>query len=462
MFGIKKDLNIHFIGIGGIGMSGIANVLLNLGYNVSGSDINRNENIEKLEVAGAKIFHGHHEANIDHVQLVVYSSAIDNKNPEIKKAKELKIPIVKRAEMLAELMRVRYGIAIAGSHGKTTTTSFVSTIFNKLDQKPTCVVGGVVKNLGSQSIKGDGQYLIAEADESDGSFLFLNPIMSVITNVDNDHLDYYGTEEKIKEAFVEFSNKIPFYGRTAINANDKNSCELIKNLRRPYVTFGLAHKKSCVENLDYAATDIVFKEDETLFSVIHEGKCYKTSIALSGDHNVQNALAAIAISHQVGLKLEDICRALKDFSGVGRRFEMLHDGNFTVVDDYGHHPTEIRATIETARVRFPDKKLVVVFEPHRYTRTKDFWEEFSHSFSLVDEVYIAPIYPASEKPITGITSENLIKDINKADHNANEIDLNNGLTDLFDKYASTNTVLLSLGAGSISKLTRVKLNEWKS
>lgn len=463
MFGINKDLKIHFIGIGGIGMSGIAEILLKLGYSVSGSDINENANVVKLKDLGVTIFKGHHEDNIEGVQIVVYSSAINYENPEIVKAMDLKIPIIKRAEMLAELMRLKFGLAVAGSHGKTTTTSFLSTIFKNLDQKPTCIVGGIVKNLGSQALHGESQYLIAEADESDGSFLFLNPIMSVITNIDNDHLDYYKTEENIKKAFCEFANKVPFYGVVVVNGNDKNSVELIKDLRRPYVVYAVDGIKTYSEEVDYLAKDISYSEEGSSFVLSHDNQEHKISLNLAGDHNVQNALGAIAISHRANLSLDKICSAISDFEGVGRRFEILYkQDNFVVVDDYGHHPTELMATINTAKAKYKDKKVVVVFEPHRYTRTKEFWSEFIDCFKDVEKAYIAPIYAASEQSIPGIDSTNLVYGINEKYKNAQGLSDWDELLGLFNDYQSEKVVLLSMGAGSISKITREMIEKWKS
>jgi len=463
MFGINKSLKIHFIGIGGIGMSGIAQVLVNLGYCVSGSDINENENVLNLKEQGVTIHKGHDASNISGVQIVVYSSAINYDNPEFKTAIEQQIPIIKRAEMLAELMRLKYGIAIAGSHGKTTTTSFVSTIFEKCDQRPTCIVGGIVKNLGGQAVSGDSEYLIAEADESDGSFLFLNPIMSVITNIDNDHMDYYKTEDNIKQAFEEFANKIPFYGVVALNANDKNSSNLIGKLRKPHCTYGISKLETYVDDVDFLAIDIKYSEEDTCFTLVHKEQKYPVCISLSGDHNIQNALAAIAISHKVGLSLENVCRAISSFQGVGRRFEILFNNNkFVLVDDYGHHPTELKATINTAKTRYPNKKIVVVFEPHRFSRTKEFWNEFIDCFKDVEKAHLAPIYPASEKPIVGIDSKNLVNSINEKFSNAQELTNWGELEDLFETYENQDVVLLSMGAGSISKTTREKMSKWKA
>ncbi len=461
MFGIKKDIGIHFIGIGGIGMSGIANVLLSLGYKVSGSDLNRNPNVEKLEERGAKIFIGHKANNIDESQLIVVSSAINEKNPEIVQAKENGKPIIKRAEMLAELMRLKFGIAVAGSHGKTTTTSFLSTILQHLQLRPTCIVGGVVKNLGGQAIHGDSEYLVAEADESDGSFLFLNPIMSVITNIDNDHMDFYQTEENIKAAFEEFANKVPFYGCVAVNLTDKNSVELIDKLRRRHITYGIKGKNIGNEYCQYSADKINYDEDGSHFTLLHDGNSYTVSIALSGEHNVLNALAAIAVAHQLELDLNEICSAISEFEGVGRRFELLsHVNKLIIVDDYGHHPTELRATIQTAKVRYPNKNIVAIFEPHRFSRTKEFWDEFVDCFSEVKRVYIAPIYAASEQSIPGINSEKLVTDINNKYENAVLLTEWQELDNIFDKYIDTDTVILSMGAGSISKATRKVVEEW--
>jgi UDP-N-acetylmuramate--alanine ligase len=461
MFGINKELKIHFIGIGGIGMSGIAEILINLGYHVSGSDITTNPNTEKLKSKGAEIFLGHKSENIKNVQLIVYSSAIDETNPEIMQARDQGLPIIKRAEMLAELMRLKFGVAIAGSHGKTTTTSFLSTILKELDYKPTCIVGGVVKNLGGHALKGDSQYLIAEADESDGSFLFLNPIMSIITNIDNDHLDYYKTVENIEKAFEEFANKVPFYGHVAININDAKSRKLRDKIRRPYVTYGVFEEGSEEEKPEYYASNIIFTENGTSFDVHHKEEKVEANITLAGEHNVLNALSAIVIAHKLESNLACICSAIKHFEGVGRRFELLYNNEkMVVVDDYGHHPTEVLATLQTAKDKYPNKKIIAVFEPHRFSRTKEFWNEFRDSFENVEKAYIAPIYAASENPILGITSDNLVADINKQFKNAELLPNWGKLPNIFEQYKNENVIILSMGAGSISKMTRQKLEEW--
>lgn len=456
MFGIDRELKIHFVGIGGIGMSGIAEILINLGYSVSGSDISQNANVQKLKSLGATIFNEHIASNIDDVQILVYSSAIKKDNPEIMKAVELKIPIIQRAEMLAELMRLKFGIAVAGSHGKTTTTSFLSTILKECKLNPTCIVGGIVKNLGGHALKGDSEYLVAEADESDGSFLYLNPIMSVITNIDNDHLDYYKTEEKLEQAFEDFVNKAPFYGKVALNIEDKKSKELISKIKRPYLTYGLSSKA------EYYASDIVFNADGSEFNVNFNGEKFRTKISLSGEHNVLNALSAIAIAHQLKLSLGEICEAIAKFEGVGRRFEIIHNEDFIVVDDYGHHPTEIAATLKTAKQKYPDRNIVSIFEPHRFTRTQEHWDDFVNSFSEVSKVYVAPIYAASEKQIEDITSEKLVKAIDEKFGNAEFMQSWDKIEELFEVGKKENLVILGLGAGSISKVMRTKVEKWIS
>jgi UDP-N-acetylmuramate--alanine ligase len=463
MFGINKNLKIHFIGIGGIGMSGIAEILLNLGYQVSGSDLNESANTIKLQKQGAQIFKGHLKENIQEVQLVVYSSAINEQNPEIIEARELNIPIIKRAEMLAELMRLKYGIAVAGSHGKTTTSSFLATILHKMNYRPTSIIGGIVKNLGGHAIKGESEYLIAEADESDGSFLYLNPIMSIITNIDNDHLDYYKTQENIEAAFTEFANKVPFYGVVAINAHDEKSIELLNNLRRPSTTFGIKDEHTVLEEVDYIASNIEFTENGSSFYVEVNGEKEKATITLAGKHNVLNALGAIAIAHKVSGKLKEVCDSIAEFEGVGRRFENLYQNEkFIVVDDYAHHPTEITATIDTAKSKYPLKKIVAVFEPHRYSRTKEHWHEFINCFKHVDQVYITPIYAASEVPIEYIDSEILVKNINEKYQNADYFPSWNNLPSIFEKFKDSDVILLSMGAGSISKATREQIEQWTS
>lgn len=452
MFGINKNLKLHFIGIGGIGMSGIAEVLLNLGYKVSGSDISESDTVVRLKSLGAEIHLGHSEKNVTDVQLIVYSSAINNSNPEFAYGQKNNIPLIKRAEMLAELMRLKFGIAVAGSHGKTTTTSFVATILNELKYDPTHIIGGVVSNLGGNARKGDGEFLVAEADESDGSFLYLNPIMSVVTNIDNDHLDYYQNEDNLLNAFEEFVNKVPFYGMVCLNGHDQKIANLINHIKRPYVTFGLKDEKIATNSLDYIASSVVETELGTSFDVSNKEVKEHFEISLIGKHNVLNALGAIALCHSLGIDLKDISKVISNFKGVARRLEQVYQANdLIVIDDYAHHPTELMATIGTIRNRFQNHKLVVVFEPHRYTRTQNFWKEFVESFDNANQVFILPIYPASEKPIDYIDSEILAKHINERNLNATYINSHSEISEIIKENLDKKSVILTLGAGPISK-----------
>src|SRR5690554_1002456 len=452
MLGWLKQTKLHFIGIGGIGMSGIAEVLLGYGYQVSGSDLNSSAVTKKLESKGAKIFYEHVGTNVEDADLIIYSSAINHQNPEVIRAKELGIPLIRRAEMLAELMRLKYGIAIAGSHGKTTTTSMVASIFNASSFDATHIIGGIVNHLGGNARKGDGEFLIAEADESDGSFLYLNPIMAVLTNVDNDHLDHYGSVDKIKEAFSEFVNKVPFYGRVALNANDEASVELKNEVKRSIVWYGYDSKDI---PLYYEAKNIKLSASGSFFDLYHKDQfVMNVESHLLGMHNVSNTLAAIAICHEAGINWDDIHKGLKDFRGVGRRLEKIWEkDSFVVFDDYGHHPTEVTATIQALK-DVDERPLTVVFEPHRYSRTQSFWQEFHDCFKGVDEIFISPIYPASEQPITGITSEELVSSMKKQGYQASFISSLDEMSKLIDERKNDQRIFLSLGAGAISKKIR--------
>lgn len=452
MLGWLKQTKLHFIGIGGIGMSGIAEVLLSYGYQVSGSDLNSSAVTKRLEEKGAKIFYEHVATNVENADLIIYSSAINHQNPEVIRAKELGIPLIRRAEMLAELMRLKYGIAVAGSHGKTTTTSIIASIFNVANLDATYIIGGIVHHLGGNAKKGDGQYLIAEADESDGSFLYLNPIMAALTNVDNDHLDHYGSVDKIKDAFCEFVNKVPFYGRVALNANDNPSVALKDQIKRTVVWYGF----DCPEmQLEYEAKNIKLSASGSSFELHSNGKFVDViETHLIGLHNISNTLAAIATCHETGIEWEAIKRGLSDFKGVGRRLEKIWENDsFIVFDDYGHHPTEVLATIKALQ-DVDDRPLTVVFEPHRYTRTQNFWEEFNDCFKNVDEVFISPIYAASEKPIEGISSEVLVESMRSRGYKASFISSLDEMKSLIQERQNQKRIFLSLGAGSISKKVR--------
>ncbi len=452
MLGWLKTTKLHFIGIGGIGMSGIAEVLLDLGYSVSGSDLNASSVTDNLKKKGATIFVGHAVSNVEEATLVIYSSAIDPKNPEFARAQQLKIPMIRRAEMLAELMRLKFGIAVAGSHGKTTTTSLIATIFQEAKKDATHIIGGIVSNLGGNARKGDGEFLIAEADESDGSFLLLNPIMAAITNIDDDHLDFYGTKEKVVEAFVEFVNKLPFYGRVALNANDKPSLSIKGLIKRPMVWYGI---ETDLEEVDYVAKNVLINASGTTYDLYFQGKKLTTiRTPMWGMHNVSNSLAAIAMSHQAEIDLELIKSGLMKFQGVGRRLEKLYEKDkFLVIDDYGHHPTEVMATISSLK-SVDERPLCVVFEPHRFSRTQNFWKEFQQCFEGVDELYLTPIYAASEQPIPGITTEALVNEMKKNGKKVYFLSGLEGMKSLLEERKSQNCLFLTLGAGAISKKIR--------
>jgi UDP-N-acetylmuramate--alanine ligase len=456
MLKTKSNILVHFVGIGGIGMSGIAEVLLSLGYKVSGSDVSDSPNIEKLKKLGAQVFIGHNGSNCLDATVMVYSSAINESNPEIRYAKKNNIPLMRRAEMLAELMRLKHGLAVAGTHGKTTTTSFLATILQESDFDPTYIIGGVVKNLDGHAKVGEGKYLVAEADESDGSFLLLNPIMSIITNIDNDHLDHYGSEEKLEEAFLEFANSVPFYGHCFLNYDDPKIKKLITKMRKPFVTFGMSEDETS-EPPNYWAQNVSHSELSSSFELYLDGeKVCQMTVPLPGDHNILNALGAIAMTHQMGLDLKLIQRSIKKFDGVGRRFQKLFDNKkMKVVDDYGHHPTEIRETVKTALSVAQGQDVIVVFEPHRYTRTRDCWKDFLHCFNGIKKLYVAPIYAASEKSLPGISTQGLVADINRLHPNLSvEISDMHELGGILKKYAKKDCYVLTMGAGSIGRVVR--------
>jgi len=455
MFATKENVKIHFVGIGGIGMSGIAEVLLSLGYEITGSDISDSKTVEKLRKLGAKIGIGHKRENAAGATVMVYSSAIDTSNPEIQLAKEINIPLMKRAEMLAELMRLKYGLAIAGTHGKTTTTSFLATILQESKFDPTYIIGGVVSNLDGHAKVGGGEFLVAEADESDGSFLLLNPIMSVVTNIDFDHMDHYETEEKLLESFVRFINKVPFYGLCAVNIHDENIKRILKLVKKPWVTFGV--RESDPEVADFEARKIKYLDFYSEYELYYKNKKVQDiKICLPGRHNVLNSLGAIALAYNMGVSFDLIANSIDKFIGVGRRFQLLYKENdFELLDDYAHHPTEISTTLKTLKDTRKDSKIVVIFEPHRFTRTRDCWEQFLHCFNDADEVYIAPVYAASEKEILGISSDRLVEDINHLHPDLaaklNSVEL---LKDVVSKHRKNKATVITLGAGSIGKIVR--------
>ncbi len=402
----RKTKHIHFVGIGGIGMSGIAELLLNLGYKVSGSDLNGSAITEKLSKLGGVIYKGHQGEWMEGADVVVTSSAISSTNPEVVRAKETNVPVIMRAEMLAELMRLKkYGIAIAGSHGKTSTTSMVSWMLASAGLDPTVVIGGKVDALGGNAKMGGSEYLVAEADESDGSFLKLSPVVEVITNIDLEHLDFYRDIEHIKSTFLEFIDKIPFYGAVVICLDDLNIADILPLIKKRTITYGLTPQA------DIYADDIVWQDGRILFTVNDaSGKRGRISIAPPGIHNVYNALAVVCVGLELELSFEKIQAGLQGYAGVQRRMQLKGEiGGITIVDDYGHHPTEIRATLEAIKEAWPRKRLVVLFQPHRYSRTQGLFKEFQTCFHKADYLIMSDIYAASEEPIPGVTGESLLE-----------------------------------------------------
>ncbi len=457
IFKVKNNITVHFIGIGGIGMSGIAEVILKMGYSVTGSDIAESKNVLRLKTLGAKINIGHAAENIRNPTIVVFSSAINDDNREFQEAKRCNIPIMRRAEMLAELMRLKKGIAIAGTHGKTTTTSFLATILKEVGFDPTYIIGGIVHNLEGHAQVGKGEYIVAEADESDGSFLLLNPVLSVVTNIDSDHLDYYGSEAKLHQSFLEFINKVPFYGLCAFNAHNDILMGMIPQIRRPWSLFGIVGVSN-EEKVDFLAKNIKQQEDYTSFDLFYKAEFQENiKIKLFGRHNILNALGAIAMAYHLGISFKDIGKAIVHFEGVGRRFQsVFKTKNIEMIDDYAHHPTAIASTLETLRNK-TDKKIIVVFQPHRYSRTQQCWKSFLHCFNQADEVFLLPIYAASEKQIKGITAASLSRDINRLHPELTKcIGEVEELSDYFKQLEAQKkqAVIISVGAGSVGRLTK--------
>ncbi|GIK24945.1 MAG: UDP-N-acetylmuramate--L-alanine ligase [Betaproteobacteria bacterium] len=409
-----KVRRIHFVGIGGSGMSGIAEVMLNLGYEVSGSDLAENAATRRLAGLGARVGIGHRAGNIDEADAVVVSTAVKEDNPEVLLARERQIPVVPRALMLAELMRLKQGIAVAGTHGKTTTTSLVASILAEGGFDPTFVIGGRLNSAGAHARLGSGEFIVAEADESDASFLHLQPVIAVVTNIDADHMETYGHDfGRLKQAFVDFLQHLPFYGAAILCEDDRNLREIMPAVSKPIVRYGLA------ETAHIRAVDIRHEGAQMKFSVLRPGSAPKLDIVLNlpGVHNVQNALAAIAVADEVGVPDAAIVKALADFKGVGRRFQRYGEiplkggGHFTLIDDYGHHPAEMAATLAAARGAFPGRRLVLAFQPHRYTRTRDCFEDFVRVLTTVDLLLLAEVYPAGEAPIVAADGRALVRAI---------------------------------------------------
>ncbi|MDR0485271.1 MAG: UDP-N-acetylmuramate--L-alanine ligase [Elusimicrobiota bacterium] len=439
----NKPQNIHFVGIGGSGMSGIAEVLINLGHRVSGSDLKKSETTDRLKSLGAKIFIGHNKKNIKNASVIVTSTAVHKDNPEVKEALKRKIPAIRRIEMLAELARLKYTIAVAGSHGKTTATSLVSLVLSEGGLDPTIIIGGRLKNLDTGAKLGQGQYLVAEADESDGSFLKLSPVITIVTNIDNDHLDYYKTMDNLKNAFVEHINSVPFYGAAIICADDKVVSEIIPKIARKYITYGLN------QNADLQARNIKISNNRNLFDAFYLGKKLgRIVLKVPGRHNVLNSLAAVAVGIMLGIPFKKTAQALYSFDGVGRRLEVKGSKNgILIIDDYGHHPSEIKAVLKAVKDFWGKRRLIVLFQPHRYTRTQLLFKDFGKSFENADIVRILDIYPAGEKPIKNISSSLILKETLKNKTDASKYE---GAKD-FLKILRAGDIVLTLGAGDIWK-----------
>ncbi len=442
---------IHFVGVGGVGMSGLAEILRSLEFEVSGSDLRDGANTQRLASMGVRIDIGHRADNVHGADVVVLSSAIKPDNPEVMQAQELGIPVIGRAEMLAELMRVKYGIAIAGSHGKTTVTSLVATVLRAGGLDPTVTVGGKMESLGSNARLGGGDLLVAEADESDGTFLRLSPTIAVVTNIDPEHLDFWGSHEQLKDAFVNFVSRIPFYGLSVLCLDHPHVQAILPQLHGRHVTYGTSAQA------DYSVRGIQYRGLQTAFNAYRRGEPLGGfQINMPGAHNVLNALAAIAVADELGVPRDVTKEALATFTGVGRRFSVVGEvANVTLVDDYGHHPAEIRATLQAARRAFPieQHRLIAIFQPHRYSRTRDLFDDFVTAFNQTDHLFVSGIYPAGEKPIEGVSAERLCEAMSEhGHHSVTLVPDKNDLPERLMHLIRQGDVVLTLGAGDINRV----------
>lgn len=451
-----KVKNIHFVGIGGSGMSGIAEVLLNLNFNVSGTDLASNATTKRLQAFGATVHQGHAAEHLGDADVVVVSSAVNEENPEVKAARAKKIPVVPRALMLAELMRFRQGIAVAGTHGKTTTTSLIASILAEAGMDPTFVIGGRLEAANANAKLGTGEYIVAEADESDASFLHLTPVMAVVTNIDQDHMDTYEHSfEKLKSAFVEFLQQLPFWGMAVVCVDDANIREILPRVTKPVMTYGFS------EDARIRAKNVHADDGKMHFTVQRINGVtteFDVTLNLPGNHYVLNALAAIAIASELNVPDAAIIKALKEFKGVGRRFERYGEvavkgGTFTLIDDYGHHPVEMQAVIAAARAAFPGRRLVMAFQPHRYTRTRDCFEDFVKVLSGADAVLLTEVYSAGEAPIVAADTRSLIRAIRVANKvQPLFVESTDALPQAILEMAQAGDVVIVMGAGSIGQV----------
>lgn len=446
---------IHFVGVGGTGMSGIAEVLSNLGYSVSGSDIKASAVTDRLQAMGVKVFFGHHAENVADVDVVVTSTAVDRSNPEITTAYDNRIPVIPRAEMLAELMRFRFGIAVAGTHGKTTTTSLTTMMLAEGGLDPTFVIGGRLNSAGANAKLGLGKYLVAEADESDASFLYLQPMMAVVTNIDQDHMETYGgSYSRLKDTFIKFLHQLPFYGLAVLCSDDSGVVDILPNISKPVKTYGVN------QDADVRAVDIRQDGLRTHFTVLRWGALPPLNVTLNlpGWHNMLNSLAAITIATALGVDDDAIIKSMAEFKGVGRRFQINGDldfdaGKLTLVDDYGHHPRELAATLEALRQAWPNRRKVVVFQPHRYTRTRDLFEDFVEVLSSVDVLILLDVYSAGETPITGADGKALSRSI-RVRGQVDPVFVQNreDLPMILAGIVQQDDVILTMGAGNVGQI----------
>lgn len=454
---MRRIKRIHFIGIGGAGMSGIAEVLINQGYKISGSDLRASKNTERLKNMGATIFLGHTEANVEGADVVVNSTAVDGSNPEMIGARELRIPVVRRAEMLAELMRYRHGIAVAGTHGKTTTTSLMAAVFAAGDCDPTFVIGGLLNSAGSNAGLGESRYLVAEADESDASFLHLQPMVSVVTNIDADHMETYeGDFSRLKKTFVEFLHNLPFYGLAVVCGDDPIVNEIMPDIARPTLTYGFG------EDCDFRAVNVVQDKHQVSFDVLRKDHAEPLPIQLNmpGLHNVLNATAVVTVATDEGIADSAIQKGLANFTGVGRRFEVY--GEFDVVpneptvmlvDDYGHHPREVAATIQAIRLGWPERRLLMVYQPHRYTRTRDLYEDFVEVLSSVDRLVLLEVYSAGEEAIAGADGRSLSRSIrSRGTVEPIFVEGIEGVPQVIKDIVQPGDIVITQGAGNVGQL----------
>lgn len=456
---LRHTRRVHFIGIGGAGMCGIAEVLLNMGYQVSGSELQSKEILFCLRGLGANVIVGHYPKNVDNVDVVVYSSAVSPDNVEIVEARKRKIPVIRRAEMLAELMRMKFSVAVAGTHGKTTTTSLVASVMaaGKLD--PTVVVGGLLNAIGANARLGTGDYLVAEADESDGTFLSLLPSIAVVTNIDPEHLDFYGDFESLKRAFLEFMNKVPFYGFSVLCLDHPVIQELIPHVEKRFFTYGFGTQA------DYTGENYRYVDGKAVFSVRRHGEeMGEIRLNMPGRHNTENALAAVAVACELNVDFGVVQEALRNFEGIGRRLERVGESaNVLVMDDYGHHPEEIRVTLRAVREAWPGRRLVVAFQPHRYSRTEHLMDSFHTAFSDADALFILPIYAAGESPIEGITSGRIAEGVLAHGHKSCEetASISECVRGLLLEVGPSD-LILTLGAGDVWKVGQDLLNRLQS